>query len=210
MPDLISLNKSVYSWAGIDFGEYNTLILQKTLKKLCVDASISNLRLWGKILGTEKDYYIAEGQADAGEAGADQPLDMEERGKGVNTYVYYVANSPLGPWTALEDLTPQDLGAARTIKVQFTGDLEREIITNPFYFRKEKHFLRAQIARITMTTTLVPARVYRFQEESTTEIEENVPEEGPIPVPSTEEMENKENWLHYTRNILKCNRITHM
>ena len=62
-----------------------------------------------------------------------------------------------------------------------------------------------------MTTTLVPARVYKFQEESTTEIEENVPEEdGPIPVPSSEEMEDKSNWLHYTRNILQCNRITHM
>ena len=65
MPDLVSLNKSVYSWAGIDFGEYNVLLLQKTLKKLEVDNNISNLRLWGKILGTEKDYYIAEGTAEA-------------------------------------------------------------------------------------------------------------------------------------------------
>ena len=61
-----------------------------------------------------------------------------------------------------------------------------------------------------MATTLVPARVYRFQEESIIEIEENVQDDGPVPVPSSEEMENKENWLHYTRNILKCNRITHM
>ncbi len=72
------------------------------------------------------------------------------------------------------------------------------------------HYLRAQIARISMSTTLVPAKIYRFQEESTTEIEENTPEEGPIPVPSAAEMENKANWLHYTRNILNCNRITHM
>ena len=90
------------------------------------------------------------------------PPDFEVRGTGVNTYGYWVANSPMGPWTALEDLNPSDLGAARTIKAHFTGDLDRDIITNPFYFRKEKHFLRAQIARITMTTTLVPARVYRF------------------------------------------------
>jgi Radial spokehead-like protein len=25
------------------------------------------LRLWGKIIGSEKDYYIVEGQADGGE-----------------------------------------------------------------------------------------------------------------------------------------------
>ena len=168
------------------------------------------MRLWGKILGTEKDYYIVEGSAEDPNPNADPPADFEARGTGINTYAYWVANSPMGPWTALEDLVCSDLEAARTIKVHFTGNLEREIITNPFYFRKEKHFLRAQIARITMTTTLVPARIYRFQEESTIEIEENVPEEGPVPVPTAEEMENKDNWLHYTRNILKCNRITHM
>ena len=194
MPDLPSLNKSVYQWAGIDFGEYNALLLQKTLKKLSVELNISNLRLWGKILGTEKDYYIAEGSAEATDPNPNPPDDFEARGTGINTYGYWVANSPMGPWTALEDLTPADLGAARTIKTHFTGNLDRQIVTNPFYFRSEKHFLRAQIARITFATTLVPARVYRFQEESTTEIEENQPEEGPIPVPSTEEMENKENW----------------
>lgn len=54
--------------------------------------------------------------------------------------------------------------------------------------------------------------MYRLQEESTTEIEENQPEDSdlPIPVPSTEQMANKENWVHFTRNILKCNRITHL
>jgi len=27
------------------------------------------LKLWGKIMGSQKDYYIAEGQADGEEAG---------------------------------------------------------------------------------------------------------------------------------------------
>ena len=138
------------------------------------------------------------------------PPDFEARGTGVNSFVYYVANSPMGPWTALEDLTPADLKAARTIKVHFTGNLDQEIITNPFYFKKEKHFLRAQIARISFATTLVPAKIYVFDEENAGEIKENVPEEGPVPVPTTEDMEKKENWLHYSRNILGCNRIIHM
>jgi hypothetical protein len=38
---------------------------------------------------------------------------------------------------------PNDLQAAREVKVSFTGDLERKIITNPFFFKREKHFLRA-------------------------------------------------------------------
>ena len=80
MPDLMSLNKSVYQWAGIDLGEYNALLLQKSLKKLTAENGISNLRLWGKILGTEKDYYIAEGQSEAPESGAEVPADFEPRG----------------------------------------------------------------------------------------------------------------------------------
>ena len=38
----------------------------KSLKKLVQQTGASNVRLWGKILGTEKDYYIAEGVYDGG------------------------------------------------------------------------------------------------------------------------------------------------
>ena len=133
--------------------------MQKSLKDLVKENGLTNLRLWGKILGTEKDYYIAETQAEAagGEAPEGAPADFEVRGTGVNSFVYYVANSPMGPWTALDDLRPDELAASRTIKVHLTGNLEREIITNPFYFKREKHFLRAQIARISFATTLIPA-----------------------------------------------------
>lgn len=34
VPDLISLNKNVFGWAGHDFGEQATLVLQKSLKEL--------------------------------------------------------------------------------------------------------------------------------------------------------------------------------
>lgn len=73
---------------------------------------------------------------------------MEPRGTGVNKYVYWATNSPLDAWVQLPDLQPKDIKAAREIKVNFSGDLERKIITNPFFFGKEKHYLRAQIARI--------------------------------------------------------------
>jgi hypothetical protein len=49
----------------------------------------------------------------------------------------------------------------------FTGDLNRAIYTNPYFFGKEKHYLRAQIARISHSTTLCPKGQYRmgaFQE----------------------------------------------
>ena len=46
-------------------------------------------------------------------------------------------------WQLLPDLEPKDIQAARQTKFLFSGDLERKIITNPFFFRREKHLLRA-------------------------------------------------------------------
>lgn len=213
VPDLLSDNRQLYSWAGLDFGEYNCMLLQKSLKALAYNTGATNIRFWGKILGTEADYFVAEGTADDPNPDDDRPESMEPRGSGVNTFAYWVTTNPAsGNWIALPDLAPNDIDASRQIKYRFTGDLERKIFTNPFYFRPEKFYLRAQIARICHSTTLVPRHVFRLQEDSTIEIEENQPDDAdlPIPVPTTEQMCNKENWVHYTRNILKCNRITHL
>jgi hypothetical protein len=43
----------------------------------------------------------------------------------------------------LPDLSPKLIQAATTIKVLFTGNLERKIFTNPFFDGLEKHYLRA-------------------------------------------------------------------
>jgi hypothetical protein len=61
------------------------MLLQKSLTKLAAQTSASNIRFWGKINGTVKDYYIAEGTADAvAEEGVELPADFEPRGTGVN------------------------------------------------------------------------------------------------------------------------------
>jgi hypothetical protein len=89
-----------YQWAGISFGEYDTMLLQKNLQKHVAASGASQMRLWGKIIGTEKDYYIAEGVVegggDANEDGAEPAEGMESRGTGVNRYVYWACNGPLG------------------------------------------------------------------------------------------------------------------
>jgi radial spoke head protein 4A len=82
-------------------------------------------------------------------------------------------------------------------------------VTNPFFNKSEKFYLRAQIARIAQSTTLVPKGVYRLDED-TKEIVENLPEEGPVPIPSTSQMGKLDFWVHYQRSILKCNRLTIM
>lgn len=120
-----------------------------------------------------------------------------------------MTNSPLKPWVQLPDIKPSQIRNSRRIRQSFTGDINNKIYTNPFFFDSEKIYLRAQIARISASTTLVPAGLYRFQEESTRDIEENAPEEGDIVKPTTSEMTNISKWLHFNPGILKQGRTKH-
>jgi radial spoke head protein 4A len=148
--------------------------LQKSLKKLAADSQATSLRFFGMIRGTQKDYYIAEGEVGEGEDGdgVERPPEFEAKGTGVNKFTYWVSHSSFGAWHKLPDLSPDDIRASRTIKVLFTGDLERTIYTNPYFFGKEKDYLRAQIARISHSTTLVPKGLWKLGEDSKREIVE--------------------------------------
>lgn len=116
------------------------MLLAKSIKSLGASSGASKLSFWGKIFGTEKDYYIVEasGIEAAGDEDEQKPADQEERGAAftINEFAYYVTNSPsANEWTQLPDLTPDDVRAARRTKYRFSGDLERKIITNPFFFK---------------------------------------------------------------------------
>lgn len=143
----MSADSKLYEWAGIGFGEIETWRIQRSLKTLAKESGAGFIRFFGKISGTQRDYYVAEGTLEGGEEGGEggdnKPADQEARGTGVNKFVYWVTDSVLEKWTKLPDLTPGDIKAARQIKVLLTGDLERPIFTNPFFFGKEKNYLRA-------------------------------------------------------------------
>ena len=68
VPDLLADSK-IWKWGGVSFGDYDTMLLQKSLKALLkkLGATCSQMRLWGKIKCTERDYYVTEGVVDAGE-----------------------------------------------------------------------------------------------------------------------------------------------
>ena len=159
------------------------MLLQKSLQKLLSTVpDCGNMRLWGKIRGTQSDYFIAEGTL--AEAEPTEGL-ADPRGQGVNKYVYWACNSPLEKWTQLPDLRTQDLLNARGIKMNFTGDLDAKIYTNPFYFQSEKVYLRAQIARITCSTTLAAGSEYKIDEDSKEIVQDNGEEDNPKPKPTT-------------------------
>ena len=140
--------------------------------------------------GTKQDYYIVEatleGEDEDAADGDGENNNAEPKGTGVNKFTYFVSHSSLGEWQKLPDLSPDDLMSARKIKVLLSGDLERPIYSNPFFFGKEKHYLRAQIARILHSTQLLPKNTFRLVEDSEREIEENVNEDtGEVPQPNS-------------------------
>lgn len=120
------------------------------MKDLSTTSTATQIKFWGKIHGTEKDYYIAEGvlegedEVPEGEEEVEKPKDFEARGSGVNKFCYWVTSNPVNvAWVKLPDITPDEIKASRVIKVSFSGDLERPIHTNPFFFGTEKIYLRS-------------------------------------------------------------------
>lgn len=70
--------------------------------------------------------------------------------------------------------------------------------------------MRAQIARISQSTTLCPKGQFKLVEDNDREVEDNLPEEGEYQMPSTLEMAKPENWVHASPNILGVGRLQHM
>lgn len=110
-------------------------------------------------MASQKDYYIAEGiSEDAGEQ-VEMPPNVELKGTGINKLSYWVTNDCkkkyirqsniyllikkviFGEWIELPIITPEQLLVARKIKYVFTGDLEKDVIINPYFFGKEKHLV---------------------------------------------------------------------
>jgi len=104
----------------------------------------------------------------------------------------------------LPDCRPEWVVVARRIKYLFTGNLNASIDSNPVFPGKERHLLRAQIARITHGTTLCPKGMYEVDEESN---QEKLTEE--FTVPGTEELKSLENWAHRHPHMLMAGRISH-
>ncbi len=94
----------------MSFGEKETFRLQKSLAELANKTTATDLKFWGQVKGTQKDYYIAEGMVEGGEEeGEERPPEFEARGSGINSSVYWVTDTSLGEWTQLPDLLPSDV-----------------------------------------------------------------------------------------------------
>ena len=142
-------------WAGIGFGEDEVYRISKSIKRLAIMSGADRLRLLGKIYGTSKDYWIAVGVLAQAEEKDEDPL-VEKRGEGANAMVFWVTDNLLNDWIQLPDVKPSQIQVANMIKHVFTGNLNATIDSCPPFPGKERHLLRAQLARIVHATSIIP------------------------------------------------------
>ena len=54
---------------------------------------------------------------------------------------YWVCTDLNGDWKELPIVTPDQMAVSRRIRYQFTGNLDREIYSNPHFSGKEGHLV---------------------------------------------------------------------
>jgi hypothetical protein len=129
----------------------------------------------------------------------------EKRGEGVNKLVYWVTDNPLNDWIQLPDAKVEHIKQAREIKHIFTGDLNATFQSNPAFNGKERHLLRAQLARIFAATAIVPKGLFEIDEET-----QQMKFAEDFQMPSVTELSNLETWVNVHPSILKAGRCTHL
>lgn len=196
---------SALKWAGVGISETEAFRISLSLYRLSAKNNGINLRFWGKILGTNKDYYIAEAEGvEEEEEGAENKYEPS----GPNKYTYFVTNNVGGPWTKLPKVTAEEIIAARKLRRYFTGDLEAFMPGHPPFPGKEKNFLRAQLARITASTCVCPLGVYEVGEEDPYNITPYEEDDEEKPKPTLEDLEELTGWVHINGKITEIGRVT--
>lgn len=114
----------------------------------------------------------------------------------------------MNDWVQLPDIEPHQLVASRYISRLLSGNLNAKIDSNPPFPGKERHFLRAQLARIQHSTELCLKGEFEIEENEETEAKEVKAVED-FTVPPSEELKSLESWAHKNALILKAGRCTH-
>ena len=111
----------------------------------------------------------------------------------------------LNDWIQLPDCRPEHIQQARKIKHIFSGDLNAEVDTNPSFEGKERHLLRATLARIFHATAIVPKGLFNIDDET-----QEVKFSEEFAFPKTDELRDIKNWSNVHPIILNAGRCTHV
>jgi len=196
----------MFEWAGVGLGKEETYRTYLAMLGLQKQHNLLAVRFFGKVLGTQSDYVVIEGKAPADvhkPPSTVGPVPAEPPGVGLNTCCYFVAPSAADPFVLLEDVTPEQVVAAQTVRKYLTGNLTAPVYCYPAFPGSEAALLRATIARIAAATVVYPAGKVVYDEES---------EETPKPIKDAEEyavpddLTSPESWVHAYGKILKIGR----
>ena len=209
MPDYVDLF-SKFSFCGISLGTKESLLLTNSLRNLSATIGNGSVQFFGKIYGTEKDYYVAEGTDIDPPADANYDNDMEKRKEdGFNRNVFFVTNNLCEKWVELPDVKPKQIILSRQIKYMFTGNLNRKIHSNPDFNGEERHLLRCMLGRIYHGAKLVPSINHYTIEDQEAPYKMLTPAEKPKKF-TNEILCDLKYWIHYPPGVLKCGRVSHI
>ena len=200
----VQYDNRLWNIAGFGFSDQEAYHLQISLKRLCIKEDLKKLKFWGKIFCTNKNYFVAEGLHRKNVVDS-VPENWEHSGVGINALSFWVTNDLMEDWTELPVIGPEHLCVAFETKAMLTGNLNAPIQTYPPFPGKEKHFLKAQIIRITFSSTLVPGGSYKLMEEN----DRDVTLDPDFAWPGREELYTNEKWVHQHPQVLKSGRVTH-
>ncbi|RYY32110.1 hypothetical protein EON62_05770, partial [archaeon] len=146
-------------WAGVSLGGSATFLLHLSLKQCASKFPVRNLRWWGKLLGKDADYLVAEGSMDAEDEEPEDAKDalgnvIEKTGVGANKHTYFVCNEVGGEWVKLPPVTPHQIIVARKLRRFFTGKLDAPVSGHPPFPGTERNLVRATISLISAATVL--------------------------------------------------------
>jgi radial spoke head protein 4A len=150
--------------AGVQLAPEIEILLDNTLLQMANLYKVKRLRFWGKFLGLQ-DYYVLQGTSGL-EYDDQLAKGQEPRGEGANLHTYWVTTDLNAGWVELPQVTPEQVKLARLIKHIVRGELEADVQGYPKFPGKEKHFLKAQIVRITHACELAPKGLYKMHEEN--------------------------------------------
>ncbi|RLN98247.1 hypothetical protein BBJ28_00000034, partial [Nothophytophthora sp. Chile5] len=185
---------NMFEWAGVGFSKGETFRLALALQRLAQTHATVSMRFWGKLLGWGADYYVAEGELPT-PIEPDDP-EAEEGPAGANKLTYWVMKDDGGyEWVQLPSVRREQILAARQLRRFVRGDLEAAVLGHPPFPGSEKHFMRAQIARISAGTVLCPAGYFQTSEEG-----DIVPAEEPE-IKTAAELADLGSWTHFTKEI---------
>lgn len=238
----IATDLDILRQCGVGFSESETYEITTSVRQLAakvsdasmqeqIGGSVSKIRFWGKLLTRSSgagicDYYVAECEGSfsgvgGGSNASDDPsqlLDLkEERGSGVNRFVYFVktSNNSLD-WTMLPDVTPEQIRVARQVKYLLTGDVKNVVHTYPPFPGNEGSYIRTQIARISSSTYVAPVGFYALSDPddpvNSTVTEASPPEEEQekntkqLAASDPEKLVSLKSWVYAREYILSIGR----